>query len=120
MTISAGAKRRMAAGILSMLLAGTTGGGAASEPPLPSHGDGPCGVPSSADMSPFLEDHATGKVLDERVKRYREGVKRPGHPAFHPPLPWAIPSSPNLPDRIWDGIELNRLIEMAQRRANTA
>ena len=120
MIISAGAKRRMAAGILSMLLASATGGGAASEPLLPSYGDGPCGVPSSAGSSPFFEGHATGEVRDERVKPYRKGVKRRGHPAFHPPLPWAIPSSPNLPDRTWDGIELNRLIEMAQRRANTA
>ena len=110
----------MASGVLSMLLASTTRVGAEGEPLLPSYGDGPCEDPSSVDMSPFLENHAIRKVLHERFKRNLEGIKRPVYPALHPPLPWAIPSSPNLPDRIWDGIELNRLIEMAQRRANTA
>ena len=110
----------MAAGIVSMLLASATGGGAASEPLFPSYGDGPCRVPSSASRSPFLEDHAHGSVLDERVRRHRDGVRCPGHPVFHPPLPRIFPSSPNLSDRIRDGIELNRLIEMAKRRANTA
>ena len=120
MTVSAGARRRMAAGIVSMLLAGTTGGGAACEPRLPSYGDGSCGVPSSAGRAPFLGDHANGEVPDERVGCHRDGVASPGHSAVHPPLPRTIPSPPSLPDRTRDGIELNRLIEMAQRRANTA
>ena len=76
--------------------------------------------PFERDRLPFLDDHATGKVFDKRVRRYRDAPERPGQPAFHPPLPRAIPSSPSLPDRIRDGIELNRLIEMANRRANTA
>ena len=119
MAISADGKRRMAARMLWMLLASTTAGGAAIEPPL-SYRDRPCGVPSSPGTSPFLEDHATGRFLDDRVRRRRDSVERPVHPEVHPRLPRAIPSSPNPPECIRDGIELNRLIEMAQRRADIA
>ena len=45
-----------------MLLASTTSAGAANEPLFPSYGDKPCWDPSSAGMSPFLEDYPTDKM----------------------------------------------------------
>ena len=55
-----------------------------------------------------------GWVGGKGIDAYIEGSRKLGYPAFYPPIP-----GPTSRDRINHGIELNRLLEEARRRART-